>query len=127
MSARVVLSIAALALAACSPQAPERDTFTSKGKLEVLKFPEAAKADFGGFADNEIAVIINPDTGNARMFVNDEDKVKVADDESPSVPIRNANGEQAIQMFTVAKRRGCTSWIDGLGNRVWFPRPPCPR
>ena len=114
MSARVVLSIVVVALAACSTEAPERDTFSSKGKLEVLKFPEAAKADFGGFADNEIAVIINPDTGNARMFVNDEDKVKAADDESPLVP-GNANEEHAIRM-TVARSRRCTSWIDGFGQ-----------
>ena len=116
-----------MALAACSPRPPESDTFKPKGKLEVLKFPEGAKPDFGGFGDNEVAGIINPDSGRARFFVNDEDKVKAADEESPLVPIRNATVEQIIQIITVAKSPGCTSWIDGSGNKVWFPKPPCPR
>ena len=123
MSARVVLSIAAVALAACN--APESVTLKPNGKLEVLRFPEAAKPDIGGFGDNEVAVIINLDTGNARFFVNDEDKVRAVDDERPLVPIQNADVERVIQSITVAKR--CMSYMDGSGNRVWYPRPPCPR
>jgi hypothetical protein len=122
MKAHHSLTLIALLLAGCSNNPAPLVTDTTHKGLEIRLLSDELRKQLGVGPDDLVSSVTSD--GKTILYAAPGREFKFVEQEPPS-DLKTIN--RITILVTPKASTECKYYGDGFGNKVWYPKPPCPK